>query len=148
MNGVYAALWGLFGGFAVEGLDLYTAVRRFGRWPWRVREPREAGPVAYAVAELVRLAIGGGLAAATAVSGQITSPAGALAVGVAAPLIVERLTRAVPLADSVSAAVAQPGCEPVAASIDGQPPVSQAAAVVFTTAVEGRSESQTAPVGE
>ena len=45
--------------------------------------------------------IGGGLAWAAAASGQLTTAAGALAVGVAAPLIVERLTRAVPLTDSV-----------------------------------------------
>jgi hypothetical protein len=95
---MYAAVWGLFGGFAVEGLDLYTALRRRCCWPWRASGP-EAGPVAYAVAETIRLIIGGGLAWAAADSGQITSPIGALAVGVAAPVIVERLTRAVPLDD-------------------------------------------------
>ena len=101
MSWIDAALWGLFGSFAVEGLDLYTAVRRHGRWPWRVRGPREVGALGYAVAELIRLIIGGGLAWAAAASGQLTSAVGALAVGVAAPLIVERITRAVPLSDSV-----------------------------------------------
>ncbi len=70
MSGVQVALWGLFGGFAVEGLDLYTAVRRHGRWPWQSGKAKDAGPWAYLIAELVRLAIGGGLAAAASASGQ------------------------------------------------------------------------------
>lgn len=100
MTWIEAVLWGLFGGFAVEGLDLYGAVRRHGCWPWRVHGPREVGAVGYFVAELFRLAIGSGLAWALAESGQITTAVGAVAVGVAAPLIVERLTRAIPLTDS------------------------------------------------
>ena len=96
-----AALWGLFGGFAVEGLDLYGAVRRRQCWPWQVRGPREVGAAGYVVAELVRLAIGSGLALALAQSEQITTAFGALAVGIAAPLIVERLTKSIPLTDSV-----------------------------------------------
>jgi hypothetical protein len=96
-----AALWGLFGSFAVEGLDLYGAVRRGGCWPWQTRGPREVGAAGYFVAELVRLLIGSGLACAFAESRQVTTAVGALAVGVAAPLIVERLTRAIPLTDSV-----------------------------------------------
>lgn len=98
---VEAALWGLSGGFAVEGLDLYGAVRRRGCWPWRARGPREVGPVGYFVAELIRLVIGSILASALAESSQINTAFGALAVGVAAPLIVERLTQAIPLTDSV-----------------------------------------------
>lgn len=87
--------------FAVEGLDLYAAVRRHGCWPWRVRGPREVGAVGYVVAELIRLVIGSVLASALAESSQVTTAFGALAVGVAAPLIVERLTRAIPLTDAV-----------------------------------------------
>lgn len=98
---IEAALWGLFGGFAVEGLDLYGAVRRRGCWPWQVRGPREVGAAGYFVAEVFRLVIGSGLAWALAVSQQVTTPIGALAVGIAAPLIVERLTRTIPLTDSV-----------------------------------------------
>lgn len=101
MSWLDAALWGAFGGFAVEGLELYTAVRRHGHWPWRVRGPREVGAPGYVVAELIRLIIGAGLAGAAEASGQITSAVGALAVGVAAPLIVERLARAIPLTDPV-----------------------------------------------
>jgi hypothetical protein len=100
MTWIEAAVWGLFGGFAVEGLDLYGAVRRRGCWPWQARGPREVGAAGYLVAELVRLLIGSGLACAFAESRQVTTAFGALAVGVAAPLIVERLTRAIPLTDS------------------------------------------------
>lgn len=85
MTWIEAALWGLFGGFTVEGLDLYGAVRRHGCWPWRARGPREAGAVGYFVAELVRLVSGGVLASALAKSSQVTTAFGALAVGVAAP---------------------------------------------------------------
>ena len=98
MTWMQVALWGLFGGFAVEGLDLYGAVRR-GCWPWRARGPREVGAFGYCVAELIRLGIGSGLACALAESRQITTAVGAVAVGVAAPFIVERLTRAIPLTD-------------------------------------------------
>jgi hypothetical protein len=105
MTWIEAALWGLFGGFAVEGLDLYGAVRRHGCWPWRARGPREVGAVGYFVAELIRLVIGGALALALAESSQVTTPFAALAVGVAAPIIVERLTRVIPLTDSVQHAV-------------------------------------------
>jgi hypothetical protein len=47
-----------------------------------------------------RLVIGSGVACALAESKQITTAFGALAVGVATPLIVERLTRAIPLTGS------------------------------------------------
>jgi hypothetical protein len=103
MTGIEAALWGLFGGFAVEGLDLYVAVRRRGCWPWQTGKtgnpgkPREAGPLAYVVAEVIRLLVGGGIAWAAATSGQVSTPVAALAVGIATPLLVERLTRFVPL---------------------------------------------------
>jgi hypothetical protein len=128
MTWIEAALWGLGGGFAVEGLDLYGALRRRGRWPWRVRGPREVGAVGYFVAELVRLVIGGVLAAALAESNQITTAFGALAVGVAAPLIVERLTRVIPLADSV------------------QPPALVTADKWSPTASESELNGQRAPV--
>ncbi|KQM03084.1 MULTISPECIES: hypothetical protein [unclassified Frankia] len=108
MPGVEVALWGLFGGFAVEGLDLYTAVRRSGRWPWRTGRPREVGAWAYLVAEVVRLAIGAGLAAAAAASGQVTTAFAAVSVGIAAPLVVERLARAIPLDPPPAAAPADP----------------------------------------
>ena len=84
----------------MEGLDLYVAVRRKGCWPWQVRGPRAAGALAYFVAELIRLVIGGGLAGAAAASGQLSTPLAALTMGLATPLIVERLAKTVLLTDS------------------------------------------------
>lgn len=104
-----AALWGLFGSFAVEGLDLYTCIRRRGIWPWNTLTPSvgssqpppaETGkisPWAYAVAESVRMAIGTGMAAVADVSGQLAGPASAMAIGIAAPIIIEKLALTVPL---------------------------------------------------
>ncbi|AOS62799.1 hypothetical protein TL08_09920 [Actinoalloteichus hymeniacidonis] len=92
------ALWGLFGGFAVEGLEFSGAIRRTGTWPWRV--PDEPGPLPLLVSVLIRLGVGSGLAAAAGIAGQVSGPFGALAIGVAAPLLVEQLTRALPAADA------------------------------------------------
>lgn len=101
MTWLIAALWGLFGGFAVEGLDLYTAVRRYGRWPWQVKglgkSAKEPSCPAYVVAEMIRLGIGSGLAWAAFANHQITGPFGAIAVGAAAPYIIGQLTKGVPL---------------------------------------------------
>lgn len=141
MSWLEAALWGAFGGFAVEGLDFITAVRRHGRWPWRVPGPLEVGAPGYIVAELIRLIIGGGLASAMAVSEQSTSAVGALAVGVAAPLIVERLSRAIPLTDSAEETGNRPP-RPVASS--GH---QQDSAVRFA-ADNGTAKAGTAPDGQ
>jgi hypothetical protein len=75
MVGLVAGLWGLFGGFAVEGLELYTAYQRYRRWPWQRpgggenstangadQELGEVGVWGYVVAEAIRLLIGAGLA--------------------------------------------------------------------------------------
>lgn len=51
----------------------------------------------YAVAELVRLVAGGVLASGTAASGLVSGPLAAIAIGVATPLMVERLTGLIPL---------------------------------------------------
>lgn len=110
MVGLVAGLWGLFGGFAVEGLELYTACQRYRRWPWQgsgnskvsssneaKQELGEVGVWGYAVAEVIRLLIGAGLAWAAAATGQISGPLGALGVGAAAPTIIGQLARAIPL---------------------------------------------------
>ena len=108
MVGVVAGLWGAFGGFAVEGLELYVALRRHGRLPWKEQahpeagKVPEAGPMYYAIAEAVRLLIGAGLAWAAAATGQIAGPLGALGVGVAAPTIIGYLSKGVPLTVSPS----------------------------------------------
>jgi hypothetical protein len=110
MVGLVAGLWGLFGGFAVEGLELYAAWQRYRRWPWQRpgdsevsatngadQELGEVGVWGYIVAETIRLLIGAGLAWAAAATGQISGPLGALGVGAAAPTIIGQLMRAVPL---------------------------------------------------
>jgi hypothetical protein len=130
-----AALWGLFGSFAVEGHDLYAAVRRRGCWPWQMCGPREVGAAGYFVAELVRLVIGSGLAGAFAESRQVTTAVGAVIVGIAAPVIVERLIRAIPLTDSVhdTAAVTANEWLPTASGseLNGQrPPIEEQLACV------------------
>jgi hypothetical protein len=98
MTGLEFAVWGLFGGFAVEGLEFTAAIRRGGRWPWQ--QPGEPGALPFAVSVIVRLAVGAGLAAAAGVADQISGPFGAVALGVAAPLVVEQLARQVSLTDS------------------------------------------------
>jgi hypothetical protein len=101
MTGVLAALCGLFGSFAVEGLELYNSIRRKGRWPWQINpeteKPSEVGQRAYLVAELIRLLIGAGLAWACAATGQIDGPLGAVSVGAAAPFIIGEITKRIPL---------------------------------------------------
>lgn len=88
----YAA-WGAFGGFAVEGLEFYSAIRRVGTWPWT--QPGEPGFGPLAVSVVIRLLVGAGLATALGLSNQLSGPVGAMMAGVAAPLLVEQLARQV-----------------------------------------------------
>lgn len=105
MNWIQAALWGIAGGFVVEGLEFYSVVRQHGKSPWNVSGPGiRAGRASYLVAELIRLVVGGILAGAAAASGQVSGALAAVAVGVATPLVVERLTALVPLGPSTDAA--------------------------------------------
>ena len=86
-----AASWGLFGGFIVDGLELYGVVRRnAGIWPSDCRS------LAFVVVEVIRLVTGAGLAMAFSESGQISGAVGAIMIGVAAPLIVEKMSRQLP----------------------------------------------------
>lgn len=110
MTGVEYAAWGLFGGFAVEGLEFAGAIRRTGGWPWRQRG--EPGPLALGISVLIRLAIGAGLAVAAGTTGQVSGPFGALAVGIAAPLVVEQLARQVPLQTAPTPGVDQVATKP------------------------------------
>ena len=80
------ALWGLFGGFAAEGLDFYRALKARGSAPWGERASSEdPAPSGYLIATVIRVTIGGGLALAAAESDQVSTPLAAVAVGVAAP---------------------------------------------------------------
>ncbi len=84
-------LWGLFGGFAVDGLELWRAVKRNRG----IMPPRycRRGTL---VTEIVRLAVGAGLATAFGASHQISGELGALIVGAGAPIILERLLAQLP----------------------------------------------------
>jgi hypothetical protein len=96
MDVLEVALWGLLGGFAVEGLDFVRAQRRAAGWPPEMRTS------AWYVATAVRLTVGAVLAMALGESGQIAGPIGALGVGAAAPVLVEKFLRAVPSSIDVS----------------------------------------------
>jgi hypothetical protein len=103
MHGFVLGLWGLFGSFAVEGLDLCAVLRSHGQWPWKLpaspgsTEVPEAGLTGYAIAEVVRLLVGAGLAWAAAENGQVAGSLGALGVGVAAPTIIGQLAKVISL---------------------------------------------------
>jgi hypothetical protein len=126
VNWVHAGLWGLAGGFIVEGLELYVAVRQKGKWPWKVdgeSERDQAGPLAYAIAETIRMVIGGILAGASAASGQVTGPLAAVAIGVAAPVMVGHLTALLPIPAPAAGdpAPGAPGCTCLSpAAVDGK----------------------------
>jgi len=84
-------LWGAFGGALVEGLDFASLVRH-GTWPWERRKTVRAAP--YLTGMALRLGLGGGLAMGIGLSHQISTPIAAIAIGVATPLIVARLSEA------------------------------------------------------
>ena len=90
MTGWQAALWGAFGGLAVEALEFGAVIRRTGRWPWRMKGEPSAS--IFAVSVLIRVGVGFGLAAAAAETNQIAGPIAAIAIGVAAPLIIEKMS--------------------------------------------------------
>ncbi|WP_242911447.1 hypothetical protein [Actinomadura terrae] len=91
-----AALFGLGGGLCVEALELYTHIRRSRRrWNWR--RPIPQGMAAFVVSVVIRVGVGGTVAAVMAWDGQIVGAIGAFGAGVAAPLVIERLFRLVPL---------------------------------------------------
>ncbi|MEV4139144.1 hypothetical protein AB0J72_44140 [Dactylosporangium sp. NPDC049742] len=91
MSAAGAAMLGLFAALTLEALDLLAARRRTGRPPWR--GAGEPGPGAYAVSVAVRCLAGAGLAAWLGASGQASGPAGAVASGIAAPLLLTQIAR-------------------------------------------------------
>jgi len=88
------AMWGAFGGFAVEAVQFYGAIRRTGAWPWN--SPGEPSPGPLTASIIIRVGLGLGLAVAAGATDQIAGPIGAITVGVAAPFIVEQMVRQVP----------------------------------------------------
>ena len=90
-----AACWGLVGGVVVEALALYSLIRMSRHWSWR--KPIPQGLAAYLISVVVRAGAGAGVAAAAAGSGQVSGTFAAFGLGIAAPLVVEKLARLVPL---------------------------------------------------
>ena len=85
------AFWGFFGGVAVDGLEFWRRVKaNNGDWPPELRTKWVL------IAECIRLCTGAGLAVAFGLSGQVTSQLSALAIGTAAPLILEKLSQQLP----------------------------------------------------
>lgn len=98
MTWVGAAWWGLFGGFAVEALEFWTAVRRHHHWPWE--SPGDGptlGLLAYVIATVLRLGVGTGVAVAARASGHSATAWLAMFVGAGAPSLLERVTALMPL---------------------------------------------------
>lgn len=106
-------MWGLYGGFAVEGLALIAEARRIGGWPWSGADQLPARVLLLAI--VIRVGIGAGLAAAAFSSEQITTAFAAVTVGAGANKIIEGLIAQVPL-DSPSQG------EPARAGPDPTPP--------------------------
>ena len=95
MNPWVYALWGAFGGLSVEAVQFYGAIRRTGKWPWKTKG--EPGPLPLFVSVVIRVGVGFGLALAAVETGQVRGPLGAIAVGVAAPLLIEQMAKRAPL---------------------------------------------------
>lgn len=95
MGLIEAAVWGLSGGVCVESLELYARIRRTPRWNWR--QPIPQGMTAFVISVVIRVGVGAVLAAASASSGQVSSSLTAFGLGIGAPLVIEKLARAVPL---------------------------------------------------
>jgi hypothetical protein len=93
-----AAAWGLVGGLCVEALELYARIHRAVRWSWR--RPVRQGLAGFVTAVCIRVGVGAAVAAAAAGSRQVSGPLAAFGLGVCAPLVVQRLARAVPLTDA------------------------------------------------
>ncbi|MFE4637980.1 hypothetical protein ACFRJ1_32060 [Streptomyces sp. NPDC056773] len=125
MGWLEGVLWGAFGGFAMEAMDYIVAVRRWRKLPWDVgasslaeaapaprqqnSETTAPGILAYLIAAILRVLVGGGVAAAF----TLTDPGAmsawlAVLVGATAPYVLEKVTLFVPL-------VARVGREGIAA---------------------------------
>lgn len=120
MTALQCALWGVFGAFAVEGMEFAGEIRRSG-WPWRKKSG--PGPIAYFISVVIRFAVSGGLAMCFGYTGQFAGPLGPLSIGIAAPLIVEKLARQVAAA---AVATALEGIQPGGGDTLAVPQIPQA----------------------
>jgi hypothetical protein len=89
-----AAMWGLAGGLCVELWNLHMLTRE-ARFSWRCPIPQ--GLSAYLTAIATRLALGAIVAAAAAAGGEIKGVWIAFGLGVAAPVVLQRVAGDVPL---------------------------------------------------
>jgi hypothetical protein len=99
------ALWGAFGGVAIETIEILGATKRVKALPWRV--PGEVSAAAMMFCIAIRLALGAGLAVVLGQSGQISGGLGAMTAGVAAPLILEQMSKQIPAPMATAAAPAR-----------------------------------------
>lgn len=106
MNVAEAAAWGLFGVAALEGLDFAGAARTSGTWPWKAGAGFGVGP--YVLSIVIRAGVAGGFTAAAVSAGQISTAIGAIAIGIASPLVLQQMARQ---------AVANPDRLPAAARV-------------------------------
>ena len=86
-----AALWGFMGAAAIEAWDLYGAIHRVKGFPWKFDGEVTLAP--YLVSVVLRVLLGVGMAIAFVASGQAAGPVGAVAIGIAAPKLLEQLAR-------------------------------------------------------
>ena len=86
-----AALWGVMGAASIEAWDLYGAIHRVKGFPWK--SDGEVALAPYLVSVLLRVLLGGGVAFAFVASGQANGPVGVVAIGIAAPKLLEQLAR-------------------------------------------------------
>ena len=86
-----AALWGFVGVAAIKAWDLYGAIHRVKGFPWKFDGEVALAP--YLVSVLLRVLLGVGMAVAFVASGQAAGPVGAVAIGIAAPKLLEQLAR-------------------------------------------------------
>lgn len=109
-----AAWWGLFGGFAMEALDFWTAVRRHQLWPWESPGGgRTLGPVAYIIGTALRLGVGTGVAVAARTSGHSATAWLAMLVGAGTPSLLEKATAFIPLAVQAGVTTLTTGIPPM-----------------------------------
>lgn len=91
-------MWGLIGGLSAEAMELYAVVHRTPKWSWKEPLPG-TGTGAFIAAVIIRVSVGAVLASAFAGSHQVSGPLAAFTLGVAAPYVIQRLARAIPLSD-------------------------------------------------
>ncbi len=82
---------GTIGGLLVDGMEFVTAIRAA-----RGSIPRVYTRWGYWLSEVVRLMIGGTLTAVMYASHLVDTPMTAVTIGVTAPILIERLTKAPP----------------------------------------------------